>query len=266
MAEAPKLPLTETPEFKAAVKSAVVEAAPSIIAAALAEMGKTKPVAGVDASTQDFFANMSQTIAMAVAEISDQGTSRKRVAPEILASREAAEKKCHELIRQAHLKVKEARHSGNKDQESVWSPEYKVVSKVYFGERMIEPFRRNPDKSVVAQEIIWFGVPNDALRPVNPVAVEIYEAFKDSVGSTGRLKSIRGAHGGIVAQDTRPVWMTPGGLVVKGDPPPKAFVAAPLAEDDLGFKDNNDPNAPEVHVLGTIAAPAKRNTLDTRAP
>jgi hypothetical protein len=32
--------------------------------------------------------------------------------------------------------------------------------------------------------------------------------------------------------------------------------------EDLEVKDNNDPTIPFVHVLGTIASPAKRNFAD----
>jgi hypothetical protein len=225
--------LTATPEFQKIVAEAVAKA--------LADSGKAN-LPGADEATKAFFSQMALTIA----EISDQGTNRKRVSPEILARRAAAAERCEKLILAA-------RDKGLK-------PEYRVVSKIYFNERLIEPYRRGPDKSVVPQEIIWTGMPNEALRPLNACAEEIYQAYRESVGSTEKLRSIKGSHGGIVAPDNRPYSITPNGLVVKGEISPKAVINAPLDYENVG--DNNDPNAAEVHVLGTVAAPAKRNFAD----
>lgn len=239
--------MTESPEFLKAVQEQASIEAKKAVASAMAEMGKTGAgtVGATDEATRNFFSLM----ALQIAEISDQGTNRKRVAPEILARRAEALERCENLIRKAY--------------KDGLKPEYRVISKVYFNERLIEPYRRNPDKTVVPQEIVWTGVPNDALRPINKVAEEIFQAYRESVGSTEKLRSLKGSHGGIVAPDNRPVWMTPGGLVVKGDAPPKAFVAPKLNfGDELEVADNNDPNAPEVRILGTIAAPVKRSTTE----
>lgn len=232
------------------IQKAIQEAVASSVAAAMAEL--TKASHGVDQGTKDLFSQM----ALAIAETADQGTSRKRVAPEILAQRAKAAELCDKLLR-------EAREQGLK-------PEYRVIAKVNFGDRVIDPWRRLSDKTVVPQEILWTGPPNEALRPINAVAERIFDAYRDSIGSTEKLKSVRHANGGIVAPDNRPYWVTPGGLVVKGDAPARFAVGN---QESIGgnvgdFKDNNDPTAPEVRVLGTIAAPARRNTdtpLETRA-
>jgi hypothetical protein len=248
MAEQKSLPLTETAEFKAAVAEAVAKAAPAIVAATVAEMSKSASnplISGADDDMRKFFS----TMALQIAEISDQGTNRKRVAPEILAQRAIARDRCHELLTKARReKLK---------------PEYRVVAKIYINDRLIEPFWRPPGRGSVPrpQEIIWTGMPNEGMRPLNDVAIEIYNAYKESIGSTERITSIKGAHGGIVAPDNRPVWMTPGGLIVKGDPPPKAFVATPVdwEGNPVEVSNNDDPNAEFVQILGTIHAPAKRN-------
>ncbi len=58
--------------------------------------------------------------------------------------------------------------------------------------------------------------------------------------------------------------MTPGGVVVKGDPVrsrreiPEALLAA---DDDLRVATQNDPTAAFVQVLGTVAAPARQNVV-----
>jgi hypothetical protein len=222
--------VTDTPEFKAAVQAAA--------ASAVAEMIKTgkSPATLMDGQTEDFFARMSQTIAMAVAEISDQGTNRKRVSPEILAKRADAKKRLDLLM---------AKVSAEK-----LKPEYRLVAKVYLNERLIEPYRRLDNKQVVNQEIIWTGVPNDAMRPINGIAHDVFAAYRESVGAKEH----------IATEDHRPNWVTPAGLVVKGDSPQRAIVnAEPDYKDDLAVRDNNDPNAPFVHVLGTVAPAARRN-------
>lgn len=221
-----------TPEFQKLVAEAVAK-----------ELAKANPMnLGVDEATKSFFS----TMALSIAEISDQGTQRKRVAPEILARRAAAAERCEKLIA-------EAREQGLK-------PEYRVTSKIYFNERLIEPYRRE-DKKVVPQEIIWTGMPNEALRPLNKIAEDIYQAYRESIGSTEKLRSITGRHGGSTAIDNRPYSVTPNGLVVKGEISPKLVVGNGETE----ALDNNDPNAPEVRVLGTVAPPAKRNFADPAA-
>lgn len=236
------VPMIETPEFKAAVAAAVAAASPAIAKAVTAEVQtellakvKTSPVAGL--TDQDGFA---ERLALAIAEISDQGTSRKRVAPEILAARARAHARCVDLIIAA-------RGSGSK-------PEYRLISKVYLNEQLIEPFMPGPNKQPISTEIIWSGLPNDAMRPLNDVAKEIYREYRASVGSTGPLQGT----------DNRAISMTPGGLVIKGlGAAQRREVAAPLPfEDDLDIKGQNDPTAPFIHVLGTIAPAARQNATN----
>lgn len=247
-----------TPEFQKAVQEAATRAAAEAVAR-LAQ-GST-PSAAADDSTKQLFSEM----ALAIANMSNQGGGRaKPVAPEVMQRRMAAAERADKLIRAARAKAKEARDRGDKDQEIAWTPRYRVVAKVYLNERFIEPFRKLDNRQIVASEIYWTGMPNEGMRPLNGVAEEIYDAYREAIGSTSRLKSISGPNGGQVAQDNRPYWVTPAGLVVIGDAPPKAFVAARVDHaDDLGAPtDNNDPNSPTVHVLGTVAPPARRTAAD----
>jgi len=264
MADKPDMrAIAETPEFQKAVAEAAAKAA----AAAVAEImkGNAAPVTA-DAATKSLFSEM----ALAIAQMNNQGTSRaKPVAPEVMQQRLAAAEKATALLAEIHHNLKKARESGDAKRTAEWSPEYRVVAKVYFNERMIEPFRKAEARGAppIPQEIVWTGMPNDALRPLNVIAEKLYDLYRESVGAAPRLKAVSGPNGGQVAQDSRPYWMTPGGLVVKGDPPPKAFVASQHEfKDDLGVRDNDDPSAPFVHVLGTIANPARRNFADPALP
>ncbi len=222
----PKIPMHERPEFKAAVAEAAALVVQQMTAAGAV------PQAQGNEATQQLFSQM----ALSIAEISDQGTQRKRVAPEILAAREAA------WVR-AQARVELARQ--NREQ-----PEYRVIAKIYFNERFIEPFKLNDAKKPVPNEIIWTGMPNQALVPLNDVAKEIFEHYSASRATGGKLATT----------DNRAVWVTTGGLVVKGDPPARSFVATPQEfKDDLQVQSPHDPTAPEVRVLGTVAAPARQN-------
>ena len=170
-----------------------------------------------------------------------------------MAARAEAHERCVNLIMNARDKVTKARSEGDKATEAKWLPEYRVVAKIYFNERFIEPFKRLPDKTVASNEIVWTGMPNDALRPINDIARKIYTEFKASIGSTEKLASA----------DNRPVWITAQGLIVKGEPPRRRegySESLPSFSEEVEVKhDNNDPSAPYVHVLGTIASPAKQN-------
>ena len=231
---APSASFTDTPEFKAAVAESVT--------ALLPELVKQIKQADTNPDTSELFSKM----ALAIAEISDQGTQRKRVAPEILAQREAAWKRMVALIQDARA--------------NNLRPEYRAVAKLYLNERLIEPFTQDPStKLPVAVTFTWTGEPNDGMRPVNDIAKKIYAEFRASRGSVES----------IAKEDARPYWMTPAGLVVKGDPPPRREMQASTAPDfvdDLSVSDaeesvpnQNDPNAPFIHVLGTVAAPAMQN-------
>lgn len=233
----------DSPEFKKAVADAIAAALPDAIKNAvtasqtelLAKLKQPKEEAAAAAPSDG--GDFVERLAMAIAEISDQGTSRKRVAPEILAARG----KAHE---RAIARLMLARERGEK-------PEYRLVSKVYLNERLIEPYMPGPNKQPIPTEIIWLGMPNEAMRPLNEAAREIYVEFRASIGSTEPIKG----------SDNRPLWMTPGGVVIKGDArAQRREVAAPPAfEDDLGIKNQNDPTAPFIHVLGTVHPPARQN-------
>jgi hypothetical protein len=238
--------VTETPEFQAAVAKAVEET----MAKFTAKLGAARAEAGTSDVPGDKDQDFVRQLAMAIAEISDQGTHRKRVAPEILARRAEAREKMGALIM-------EARANGEK-------PEYRLINETYLNERFLKPFIVDQStKRPVPQEIVWTGVPNERMRPLNDVAKGIFAAFMESIGGQTDLTP---------NADRRPLWVTAGGLVVKGSPPAKRFAVSGLGDplpdhtgeaagfsDDLSVKTANDPTAEFVHVLGTVAAPARQN-------
>jgi hypothetical protein len=234
-----------SPEVQRAIKEAAAVAAAEAVAAVM-KAGRGEGT--MSAATEQLLSQL----AVGIAELSYQGSGRPRpLAPDIIARREAAMKRCEQLVTAA--------------QERGDKPEYRVINKIYFNERLIEPYRRDGGRNgkVVAQEIIWTGMPNEALWPINKVAEEIFGAYREGVGGSPRLKPMSGPNGGQVAPDNRRFSMTPGGLVVKGEVNPHQVIAVDKPfENELGIHDNNDPNAPEVHILGTVAPPARKNFND----
>ncbi len=240
MAEAEKtetVTLTKA-ELNRLMAEAAKSAASEVATELLAKDAKNDETGVKAAPDMDAFASMFDRMAMAIAEISDQGTARKRVAPEVLAARARAHERMVKLLNAA-------RENGDE-------PEYRLVAKTYLSERFIEPFMPGPDKRPIPTEIIWKGAPNQAMRPLNAVASAIYAAFQESVGTQEGLKGM----------DNRPFYMTPGGVTVKGDPlPQRRAIPDDLLDEGLRLTNQKDPSAPFVRVLGTVAAPARQNVV-----
>lgn len=229
---------TQTDEFQSAVAIAARAEVDKLRQELMAVAGgasvpTSAPIGGIE--------DMMRHLALGIAEVADQGTSRKRVAPELLAQRAAAAKRCHDLLYKA-------RDEGRKG-------EYRLIAKTYLNERLLDPYRVDAGtKQPVPVEIIWSGMPNEAMLPINDTGREIFAEYKLSIGSIEKVEMA----------DSRPFWVTAGGLVVKGEAPARRHVMAenphelPDFEDELGLKDVNDPRARTVAILGTVHAPARR--------
>lgn len=222
--------VTETQEFKDAVAAGIASAIPAI----LSQLSKAKGDVPVSSGDQSW----AEGLAMAIAQLNDQGTGRKRVAPEIIKARvEAREEMTRLLI--------EAKAAGA-------MPLYTLRNKVYLDEILIEPIYMDPaTKSPRPTEIGWPSVPSEAMIPVNEVAKNIFEMFSRSIGSTDWNKP----------PDTFGV--TVGGLVVKnGAVQPKRAVPSEnghIKTEGLTISHRGgDRNFKEIPILGTVAQPARQ--------
>lgn len=229
MGEAGKLPLDETPEFQAAVAAAVAKAVPEILAQVNETRGDT---------------SWAQSLAMAIATVSDQGVgTRKRVAPEVLKSREDARQRMVDLI-------VAARAAGR-------LPSYRLTNKVLLDEQLIDPVWIDKNHTAQPTEIDWPGVPNEAMTPINDTAKEIHAAFIESIGSIAKEHQ--------VMHD--PLKITKGGLVVRGAPSAASHettlerVNAQIKTDEgvrVKHKDQGG-RYKEVNILGSIHKPAQQS-------
>lgn len=257
----PSADFTTTPEFKAAVVAAAKEA----VAETLASF-KAAPNGG---STKEETMQVLRDMAMAIAEVNDQGSQRKRWAPEVMARMAEGAEKLRMLLAEAKHNYDEARHRRDEAGMLRWRPEYRLTAMCVLNEVMVQPWeKKGPQVPPTPVDIYWSGAPNDAMVPTNDIAKRIFSAFRQSCD--GRTK--------IVAE-SGPAWITEGGLVIKGARPParrtnqtqvvegmfaveEEDAAVPGFDDTFLIKGTpgvpGDPNAEFVNVLGTIAPAARR--------
>ena len=233
------VPVTETEEFKAAVAKAAADA--------LSELLPSLKQARAEHGSQDESSDPTwmRALAMEISQLTDQGTGRRRVAPEILRARQLAREKMTQLIIDARANKKIAT--------------YRVKAKTLLADRVVEPFWIASDHTAQPTIIDWDGVPNEAMAPENKTAKAIFDAFMESIGS-----SIR-----VVPEDALAI--TPGGLVVHGGAAAISSGRRQLkqgepehtgnASSEQGLNIHNK-NAPgrfvEKRILGTIADPARQ--------
>lgn len=239
----------ETEEFHEAVAAKATEIAEKVIADRLASLvaataGGAPAVAGsgaAPAGSVDVLGEILEKLSSNLQAVAQQGQRRRPLTAEEVVRREAAEHRMWKLI-------EGAQQANDPDSK----PTYRLTSKIYFNERFIEPFKI-VDRKAVSNEITWTGAPNDAMQPINDAAKAIFSAWRESTGGPVDL---------IPTADRRPLYVTAAGLTVRGDPPKRqqAVAAEHKFENDLGFS-NNDPNAPEVAVLGTVARKARQNSV-----
>ena len=266
---------TNAPEFKAAVAEQVAAMRSAIVAELLPslteQMASARATAGtLDAPAVSGDASLMRELALHIAELNDQGSGRKRVAPDVLQKRE--EHRADMLA-----KIMAAKAKG----EQPW---YVLITKTYLNEILLEPFQTDPKtKEVRPTEIMWEGIPNEAMRPhpESRIANEIFEQFLGWIGGiTGA--TTRGKNGRGMDADLRDVGVTPNGMVVRGMSQaqkrtmgnladsnngraqdvavPGQAAPAPLYGEGLKVHSPNDPRAREVRVLGSVHPAAQQNT------
>ena len=237
--------VTERPEFKAAVDAAVkaamqtlvVNLAPSVAETAAAQISSS-PTAGMFDP---------RALAMAIAELTDQGTGMQRVPAEVIEARRIATARLSALIRQAN--------------EIGVVPTYRLVAKTVLptpdGETLIEPLQRGRDNQVRPTKIRWPMVPNLAMEPADDWAERIMAAFRELIGNQAPAE---------VGVDTN-IALTDQGHVVVGSAIQQRkdraadrpnFGALVIDEDGSALPSNGGgPAYTDVRILGSIATPAR---------
>ncbi|HXT79047.1 MAG TPA: hypothetical protein VN702_05745 [Acetobacteraceae bacterium] len=180
-------------------------------------------------------------LAMAIAALTDQGTGRhKRIDPKELVRREEAHERMVALIERASaLKT---------------PPSYRLRHMVYFGEMKVNPVWIDRDHRQQATEIDWYGVPNEALEPINDVARAIYAEFATWIAAAAK-------------RDLGQMRVTANGLAIIKGPPQ---IVRPDEAQHVGRGGVEGPLTPvirgrtapgpmaETHILGTVMPPARQ--------
>lgn len=245
----PRKDVTKTAEFKQAVESAVTE-----VVSRLAQI-RAETASGPASEGEN---DMIGRLALSIGEIANQTSGRKIVAPDELASRARSRSRMLDLLQRIH--------------EQRLVPEYALTSETYLNDTLVKPFENDATGAIVQVEIEWDGIPNEAMRPLNAVAEELYDAFLGSIGGfTDATKNTR----------NDPYWVTKNGLTIKGRGGSRRTVgslgdsniaaaadtpASPTFSSRFSKKgDPHDPRATSVSVLGTIAPQARQNGQGTQA-
>lgn len=247
MAEQTRAAITDSLEFKAAVAAEVAKASAGLIQAEVAKIIDSLKGQSSDASSSD--KRFAETLALAFAQLNEQGNGRKYVDPKVLRERQEA----RDLMRQLIIAARK---------EGI-VPSYRVTAKTLLDNQVVEPFWVDKSHTAQSTEIDWPGVPNEALIPLNESAKGIHGAFLASIGS--RPASVLGA----VPDATMDMeyGTTAGGLVVKAGAIPRAnrrpSEGRPLSDvqgEGLALHHRNEPGRyVEKRVLGSIAEPARQS-------
>jgi hypothetical protein len=260
----PESDITATPEFQMAIAKAVTEIHDRLtdeMRLVIAEKMDGLPREQLAESEVERFA---RAIAASTAEMADQGTNRKRVAPEILEARAKAQTRMSDLLDKAQ------------DLKGAERPLYRVRSKCYLGDRLIEPYQRGHRGEVTPTHIYFMSSPSLGMEPVNDVAKEIYAAFMGTISGGQSMINGRPIPDALAA---KPLWMTRNGAVIAAstvtarehgmviEPDPldiPSTALGPGVGQQVEIVSVDDPRATKIPVLGTIAAPAVRGTTSPR--
>ena len=221
-----------SPEVQAMIAEAVAMATADLTARLAAKRAE----AGSDSSPGD--ASVIRQLALSFAEIADQGSNRKRVAPEVMEHRRTARERMETLVldyaAQGIL------------------PEYELTRAVYLAEELVAPTYTDRDHVMRRTRIEWPGVPNEGMLPHNDAARNIYGAFLESIG--GATKNVTRETAALANKEST------GGLKVlhKPDVREAAQVARPRNSGVTKVGRRQAGDVIETAVLGTVAEPARQ--------
>jgi hypothetical protein len=172
--------------FNEAVSAKVAEMLPGLVGQIMAQVGSARadaaPLVAPDPAVADFTQPataggdkaFASSLALAIANLSAQGTGKQDyVPPETLERWALARKRMTDLIIAA-------RTAGGDE-----TPTYKLKKMVFFNEMRVQPqYFDAPTKAMKETIIYWDEVPNEEMVPVNASAQAIHAEFLNSIGAT----------------------------------------------------------------------------------
>ena len=238
-------------EAQQMAEEAAAKAVQQVLAAIAQERGEAPAVVAKDGESMDF----ARGLAMAIAQIANQGTGKDVVDPAVIERRSLARQKMTALI-------VSARENGIR-------PEYGLTATVQLQDQLIVPVWVDAQRVTHQTCIKWDGVPNEAMEPKDETARSIFTAFCESIGKApGTLARLNPV-------DRKGNIVTPGGHVFESLPTiPKGYEGGELTIDPGAMPDRGMPHnglevigrAPggmanrevRIPVLGTVAEPARQ--------
>jgi hypothetical protein len=188
-------------------------------------------------------------LAMAIAGMTDTGNGRRVIPPVEAKRREDAAARMGDILNRI-------------SKDTSLRPHYEVVSHTWLDNQLIEPWISNGADKFKRNEIIWRAAPNSALRPVNAIAKELFNAYLESIGGTTRnLSGVRehpswaGNEGSLQMVGVATTTAASHGLVREPAEPATLGVDLPSS---VELTSTDDPNASRIQVLGKTFAPAER--------
>jgi hypothetical protein len=235
-APAPAANFAGTPEFQQAVAEAVRQSNATMMMEMAKLFSAAKP--GGD------LGGVLSELAVNIAQMTNTGSNRKVITPDESKRRMDAYTSMGKLLDKVRA---EGQH-----------PHYKVTGQTWIDGILINPKVPDGQGKWKDTEIIWMGIPNTAMAPLNEVAKELFNLFLISIGGSARIDYA----------PEQSVWATHDGLIMVGDNPPQSLVQRGNVhtQKELGTElsttneltSPDDPNATRIPILGKTFPPAER--------
>lgn len=221
-----------SPEVKSLIEELVAKATAELTA----RLQEQRSTAGTKEAPSD--QSLIRQLALNIAEISDQGSNRKRIAPEVMESRRLARERMESLVLDFAARGE--------------TPEYELTRAVYLAEELVAPTYVDRDHVMRYTKIEWPGVPNEGMVPKNDAARQIFGAFIESIG--GATKNV--TRETVIGQPKE----NASGLKVLHKPETReaAQVSRPRNSGVTKVGRRQSGDVIETAVLGTVAEPARQ--------
>lgn len=243
--------LTETPEFKSAVKDAVDALLPDL----MAQVHAAYQAAGAKTEPKDV-AVFANALALGMAKIGAQNSGQVYIDPAVIEERDKATKELQALL--IDIRAQIAGAVGEAAREAI-TPRYRLIGKVQLpipglGHVLIDPLYRDRSKVQHHTEIDCPIIPNLMMQPVNEPARRVMDLFRKAVGEEL-------PHG---EEDLGAIALSPTGVVVRGaaaemilrNSRQQAGMAPQQADPNaVTIRRGDDPVKRKVQVLGTLTQP-----------
>lgn len=236
--------LTSSPEFKAALESALAEKLPAMLAA----VAQANKEAGAESPE-----NFAKALALQMAKFTGQGVGKTYVDPDEIEKRAAATRKMKRLLA-------DLRAAGKR-------PVYRIIRQTQLpvgnlGPIVIEPLWRGPDRIQHDTEIEWSFIPNLAMHPLDDEAKQVFALFETAIGA--EKPEVAEPDGldspmAMLAPQLGPQALGPGGTVVRGAAA-SAIIRNDPALREMGAGQRHGPMSPyEAAVIRRGEDPAVRH-------